>query len=94
MENSSPIANRPSVIFINKTDIIKDIKQFAKKRKNKSTSIKPTKKAVVKKIKLEQQPEEEIKSKLKIERIEYDDLHRVYNLHNNKLIILKGFLVL
>jgi len=78
-------------ILKSKTDIIKDIKQYEKKRKNKSTSIKPTKKAVVEKIKLEQQPEEEIKSKLEIERIEYNDLHRVFNLHNNKLIILKGF---
>lgn len=78
-------------ILKSKTDIIKDIKQFAKKRKNKPTSIKPTKKVVVKKIRLEQQPEEEIKSMLEIEKIEYNDLHRVFNLHNNKLIILKGF---
>lgn len=78
-------------ILKSKTDITKEIKQCAKKRKNKSTLIKPTKKTVVEKTKLELQSKEEIESKLEIEKIEYNDLYTVFNLHNNKLIILKGF---
>src|SRR3989344_1659143 len=78
-------------ILKNQTQVIKNIRLQKKRRKDKSTSTKQTKRVIVEGIKLEQQTEEEIKSKLKIEGIKYNELHSVFNLDKNKLIILRGF---
>lgn len=75
-------------ILKNQTKIIKSKKQ---KKYVKSKSTKQINNTIVKKIKLEKQTEEQIKSLLKVEGIEYNDLHKIFNLDRDKLIILKGF---
>lgn len=81
------ILNNKYILKI-QSPVVKNIKQKKKKSRN---SVKQAKRVVVKEIKMEKQTKEEIKSKLKIEGIEYSGLQTVFNLYNNKLIILKGF---
>lgn len=77
--------------YIQKSQTVTTEKVILRRRKSKSSIRKKPPKPVVEKIKFEKQSEEEIKSNLKMEGVVHDDLYTVFNLHNNKLIILKGF---